>query len=65
MITETVFAWPGMGRLFFEGLQRQDYTRVLGIVVIASILIILMNTAGDLLNMILDPRTRPAEEEAR
>jgi len=65
VITETVFAWPGMGRLFFEGLQRQDYTRVLGIVVIASILIILMNTAGDLLNMILDPRTRPAEEEAR
>ncbi len=65
VITETVFAWPGMGRLFFEGLQRQDYTRVLGIVVIASILIILMNMAGDLLNMILDPRTRPAEEEAR
>ncbi len=65
VITETVFAWPGMGRLFFEGLQRQDYTRVLGIVVIASILIILMNTAGDLLNMILDPRTRPSEEEAR
>lgn len=65
VITETVFAWPGMGRLFFEGLQRQDYTRVLGIVVIASILIILMNTAGDLLNMILDPRTRPTEEEAR
>lgn len=65
VITETVFAWPGMGRLFYEGLQRQDYTRVLGIVIIASILIILMNTAGDLLNMILDPRTRPSEEEAR
>jgi peptide/nickel transport system permease protein len=65
VITETVFAWPGMGRLFFEGLQRQDYTRVLGIEVIAAILIILMNTAGDLLNMILDPRTRPSEEEAR
>ena len=65
VITETVFAWPGMGRLFYEGLQRQDYTRVLGIVIMASILIILMNTAGDLLNMILDPRTRPAEEEAR
>jgi peptide/nickel transport system permease protein len=65
VITETVFAWPGMGRLFYEGLQRQDYTRVLGIVIIAAILIILMNTAGDLLGMILDPRTRPSEEEAR
>ena len=64
VITETVFAWPGMGRLFYEGLQRQDYTRVLGIVVIASILIILMNTAGDLLNMILDPRTRPSGDAA-
>jgi len=62
VITETVFAWPGMGRLFYEGLQRQDYTRVLGIVIIASILIILMNTAGDILNMILDPRTRPEGE---
>ncbi len=64
VITETVFAWPGMGRLFYEGLQRQDYTRVLGIVVIASIMIILMNTAGDVLNMILDPRTRPGGEAA-
>jgi peptide/nickel transport system permease protein len=63
VITETVFAWPGMGRLFYEGLQRQDYTRVLGIVVIASVLIILMNTAGDVLNMLLDPRTRPVEGE--
>jgi peptide/nickel transport system permease protein len=63
VITETVFAWPGMGRLFYEGLQRQDYTRVLGIVVIASLLIILMNTAGDLLNMVLDPRTRPVERQ--
>ena len=62
VITETVFAWPGMGRLFYEGLQRQDYTRVLGIVIIASILIILMNTAGDILNMVLDPRTRPEGE---
>jgi peptide/nickel transport system permease protein len=59
VVTETVFSWPGMGRLFYEGLQRQDYTRVLGVVVIASVLIILMNTAGDVLNMILDPRTRP------
>jgi peptide/nickel transport system permease protein len=61
VITETVFAWPGMGRLFYEGLQRQDYTRILGIVVIASLLIILMNTAADIMNMILDPRTRPGE----
>ncbi len=56
VITETVFSWPGMGRLFFEGLQRQDHTRVLGIMVISSLLIILFNLAGDLLGMAIDPR---------
>jgi peptide/nickel transport system permease protein len=64
VLTETVFAWPGMGRLFYEGLQRQDYTRILGIVVIASMIIIVMNTAGDILNMLLDPRTRPGPVSA-
>ncbi|MBU8922198.1 MAG: ABC transporter permease [Bacteroidales bacterium] len=56
VITETVFSWPGIGRLFYEGLQRQDNARVLGIVVISSMLIILFNLAGDLINMIIDPR---------
>lgn len=56
VITETVFSWPGMGRLFFEGLQRQDHTRVLGIIVVSSLLIILFNLAGDLLGMAIDPR---------
>ena len=58
---ETVFAWPGMGRLFYEGLQRHDYTRVLGIAVVASMLIILFNLAGDILCMIADPRFVPGE----
>ena len=56
VITETVFSWPGMGRLFYEGLQRQDYTRVLGIVVVSSLLIILFNLVGDILCMAADPR---------
>lgn len=56
VITETVFSWPGMGRLFFEGLQRQDYTRVLGVVVVASFLIIISNLLGDLLCAAVDPR---------
>ena len=56
VITETVFSWPGMGRLFYEGLQRYDYTRILGIVVIASLLIVLFNLAGDLLCAVIDPR---------
>jgi peptide/nickel transport system permease protein len=56
VITETIFSWPGIGRLFYEGLQRQDSARVLGIVVISSMLIIVFNLAGDLINMIIDPR---------
>jgi peptide/nickel transport system permease protein len=56
VITETVFSWPGMGRMFYEGLERHDYARVLGVVVISSFLIILFNVVGDLLCMAIDPR---------
>lgn len=56
VITETVFSWPGMGRLFYEGLQRQDYTRVMGIIVISSLLIIIFNFLGDILSAMVDPR---------
>jgi len=59
VITETVFSWPGMGRLFYEGLQRHDYSRVLGIVVISSILIICFNLIGDIVCMAVDPRYAP------
>ena len=64
VVLETVFAWPGMGRLFYEGLQRHDYPRVLGIAVIASLLIILFNLLGDILCMIADPRFVPGEAAA-
>lgn len=56
VITETVFSWPGMGRMFYEGLERHDYPRVLGVVVIFSFLIILCNLIGDLLYSAADPR---------
>jgi peptide/nickel transport system permease protein len=59
VITETVFSWPGMGRLFYDGLARHDYPRVLGVVVIASFLIIVFNTIGDLLYAAVDPRITP------
>ncbi|MCX5754010.1 MAG: ABC transporter permease [Candidatus Krumholzibacteria bacterium] len=58
-LTETVFSWPGMGRLFYEGLARHDYPRVLGVVVISSFLIIVFNAIGDLLYAAVDPRISP------
>jgi peptide/nickel transport system permease protein len=59
VITETVFSWPGMGRLFYEGLQRHDYSRIMGIVVIASIAIVFFNLVGDLVCRAIDPRYAP------
>ncbi len=60
VITETVFSWPGMGRLFYDGLARHDYPLVLGIVVIASFLIIAFNAIGDILQTAVDPRISAA-----
>jgi peptide/nickel transport system permease protein len=61
IITETIFAWPGMGRLFYDGLLRQDYTRLMGIIFIASILIAFLNLVADTIYGILDPRIRYAK----
>ncbi len=61
IITETIFAWPGMGRLFYDGLLRQDYTRLMGIIFISSILIAFLNLVADTIYGILDPRIRYAK----
>jgi peptide/nickel transport system permease protein len=62
-ITESVFAWPGIGRLFYEGAEHVDYPRLMGILVIASALVIACNLAADLVAAKLDPRL--ATREAR
>jgi peptide/nickel transport system permease protein len=56
VITETVFAWPGMGRLFTDGLERHDYPLVLGVTVVSSFFIIVCNLAGDIFAAAVDPR---------
>ena len=61
IITETIFAWPGMGRLFYDGLLRQDYTRLMGIIFMSSILIAILNLVADTIYGILDPRIRYAK----
>jgi peptide/nickel transport system permease protein len=58
IITETIFAWPGMGRLFYDGLLRQDYTRLMGIIFIASAVIAFLNLIADTIYGLLDPRIR-------
>lgn len=56
LITETVFAWPGMGRLFFTSLQQGDYPVVVGIAVLISVMVVLVNIATDVIYAIVDPR---------
>jgi peptide/nickel transport system permease protein len=60
VIVETIFSWPGMGRLFYEGLMRHDYTRIMGVVFVSSVLVALFNLMADCLHGIIDPRTRTA-----
>jgi len=58
VVTETVFAWPGMGRLAIQSIYNRDYPVVQSTVFIAAILFILINLALDVLYGVLDPRTR-------
>ncbi|MBV8620070.1 MAG: ABC transporter permease [Curvibacter sp.] len=58
VVIETVFSWPGLGRLAFEAVMARDYTVLLGILLMSSGLVILANMAVDLLHAWLDPRIR-------
>lgn len=56
VVVETVFNWPGLGRLAFESVMARDYTVLLGILLMSSLLVILANMLVDLLHAWLDPR---------
>ena len=58
LFTETIFSWPGMGRLFFRSAQRVDYAVLMGIIMINAVLIIAANLCADILYGYLDPRVR-------
>jgi oligopeptide transport system permease protein len=59
-VIETVFQLPGIGKQFVLAAQQRDYTLVMGVVLIYSFLIILLNLAADLAYRVLDPRSRTA-----
>jgi peptide/nickel transport system permease protein len=56
VLTETVFSWPGMGRLFFDSLTKRDYPVLMGILLLGAVLIVLGNIIADMLYAVLDPR---------
>jgi len=58
VLTETVFSWPGMGRLFYDSLTVRDYPVLMGIVILGAVLIVIGNLIADLLYGLLDPRIK-------
>lgn len=58
VITETVFAWPGIGRMFVQAMFARDYPLLMGILMLGSLMVIVFNLVADLLYGMLDPRIR-------
>ncbi len=58
VVTETVFAWPGLGRLAVESIRMGDYPVVQAIVVIFAMLVVLANLTADIVAALIDPRIR-------
>ena len=63
LLVETVFAWPGMGRLFWNSALRFDYPVLMGIIVLTAVLVILFNLFADVMYAAADPRIRLTSEK--
>jgi ABC-type dipeptide/oligopeptide/nickel transport system permease component len=59
VVTETVFAWPGIGRLAIQSIYSRDYPIVQAVVFLSALLFIVINLAVDVVYGLLDPRIRP------
>ena len=58
LFVETIFSWPGMGRLFWDAANGRDYPVLLAVVMIDAVIIVACNLLADLLYGVLDPRVR-------
>jgi peptide/nickel transport system permease protein len=58
VVTETIFAWPGIGRLAMESIAARDYPLVQAVVLISSVMYVLSSLLADLLYTMVDPRIR-------
>ena len=58
VVTEAVFAWPGLGQLAFQSLFARDLNLLLGIFFISSCLVVAVNILVDIVYLMLDPRIR-------
>ena len=58
IITETIFAWPGMGRLFYNALQQSDLALLMGYLLLVAFLVVFSNLLADVVYAWLDPRVK-------
>jgi len=58
LVTETIFGWPGMGRLFVDALTMKEYPVLMGMIMITAIAVIIGNLVADVINAMIDPRLR-------
>jgi ABC-type dipeptide/oligopeptide/nickel transport system permease component len=58
LITETIFSWPGLGRLTFQAISARDYPLIQGCILTIALTYILINLATDVLYSVVDPRIR-------
>ena len=64
VVTETVFAWPGMGKLLIESIYRLDRPVIVAYLIIVVLMFVVINLVVDVIYTLLDPRVRLAGEEA-
>jgi peptide/nickel transport system permease protein len=58
IVTETIFGWPGMGRLAFHAATKRDYPIIMGTLVMSTVLVIVGNLLADIAYGFLDPRIK-------
>lgn len=58
VVTESIFAWPGMGRLFYDHTTRSDFPVLMGIIMIIAVMVVLFQIITDVVYTFLDPRIR-------
>jgi peptide/nickel transport system permease protein len=58
IMTETIFSWPGMGRLVYDAIMSRDYPLIQGCILLSSLLFVFINLIVDILYAFIDPRIR-------
>ena len=58
VVIETVFAWPGIGRLMYEAIIEMDYPVLMGGFIMVSLVVVIANIITDLIYLFIDPRIR-------